>query len=85
MLLTMWSCLFTNVSVPDTIEYVLNELSLENKLPSLLSTLNFKPSFLKLKTQNAFILNSKFYLQVDKFSIIRHSVSCFKTKQEKHD
>ena len=47
MLLTMWSYLFTNVSDPDTIECVLNELSLENKLPSLPSTVSFKPSFLK--------------------------------------
>ena len=74
MFLTTWSCLPTDVSVPDTIEYVLNELYLENKLHLLPSRLKFKPLFLQLKTKNPFIGNSKFYKQVYEFSFTRHSV-----------
>ena len=57
--------LFTNVSVHETIEYIINEIYVENKLPKLCSKLIFKRLFLKLTTENTYMLNSKFYKQVD--------------------
>ena len=57
--------LFTNVPVHETIEYIANEIYVENKLPKLCSKLIFKRLLLKLTTENTFMLNSKFYKQVD--------------------
>ena len=57
--------LFTNVSVHETIEYIINEIYVENKLPKLCSKLIFKRLLLKLTIENTFMLNSKFYKQVD--------------------
>ena len=58
--------LFTNVPVHETIEYIINEIYVENKLPKLCSKLIFKRLLLKLTTENTFMLNSKFYKQVDR-------------------
>ena len=57
--------LFTNVPVHETIEYIINEIYVENKLPKLCSKLIFKRLLLKLTTENTFMLDSKFYKQVD--------------------
>ena len=56
--------LFTNVPVHETIEYI-NDIYVENKLPKLCSKLIFKRLLLKITTENSFMLNSKFYKQVD--------------------
>ena len=42
---------------------------MENKLPKLCSKLIFKRLFLKLTTENTYMLNSKFYKQVDGYSM----------------
>ena len=57
--------LLTNVPVHETIEYIINEIYVENKLPKLYSKLILKRLLLKLTTENTFMLNSKFYKQVD--------------------
>ena len=57
--------LFTNVPVHETIEYIINEIYVEKKLPKLCSKLIFKRLSLKLATENTFMLNSKFCEQVD--------------------
>ena len=57
--------LFINVLVYETIEYIINELYIENKLSKLCSKLIFKRLLLKLTIENTFMLNSKFYKQVD--------------------
>ena len=57
--------LFTNASVRKTIEYIINEIYGENKLPKLCSKLIFKRLLPKLTTENTYMLNSKFYKQVD--------------------
>ena len=61
--------LFANVPVHKTIEYIINEIYVENKLPKLGSKLIFKRLLLKLTTENTFMINSKFYKQVDGCSI----------------
>ena len=57
--------LFIIVPVHETIEYIINEIYVEIKLPKLCSKLIFKRLLLKLTTENTFLLNSKFYKQVD--------------------
>ena len=57
--------LFTHVPVHETIEYIINEIYEENKLPKLYSKLIFKRLLVKLTTENTFMFNSKFYKQVD--------------------
>ena len=42
--------LFTDVPVQETIEYIINEIYAENKLPKLCSNLIFKQLLLKLTT-----------------------------------
>ena len=49
--------LFTNIPVHETIEYIINETYVENKLPKLCSKLIFKRLLLKLTTENTFILH----------------------------
>ena len=56
--------LFTNVPVNETIEYIIKEIYVENKLPKLCSKLIFKRLLLKF-TRDTSKLNSKFYKQVD--------------------
>ena len=53
--------LFTNVPVHETIEYVINEIYVENKLPKLCSKMIFKRLLLKLTIENPLRLDSKFY------------------------
>ena len=60
---------FNNVPVHETIEHIINEIYVENKLPKFCSKLIFKRLLFKLTTENTFIFNSKFYKQVDGFSM----------------
>ena len=51
--------LFTDVSVRETIECILHEMYLENKLHKPCSKLMFKHILVKLTTEKTFTLNSK--------------------------
>ena len=53
--------LFTNVPITETIEYILDEIYVKNKLPKLCSRLIFKRLLLKLTTESTYMFNSKFY------------------------
>ena len=55
----------TNVLITETIEYILDEIYVHNKLPKLCSRLIFKRPLLKLITKSTFKFNSKFYKQSD--------------------
>ena len=55
----------TNVLITETIEYILDEIYVHNKLPKLCSRLIFKRLLLKLTTKSTFKFNSKFYKQSD--------------------
>ena len=55
--------LFTNGPITKTIEYILCEIYVPNKLPKLCSRLIFKRLYLKLTTESTYIINSKFYKQ----------------------
>ena len=68
--------LFTNVPVHETTEYI-NDIYVENKLPKLCSKLIFKRLLLKITTENSFMLNSKFYKQVDGVPWEDHSLEYF--------
>ena len=57
--------LFTNVSITETIEYILDEIYVNNKLPKLCIRLIFKRLFLKLTTESNYMFNSKFSKQSD--------------------
>ena len=57
--------LFTNVPVGETIEYILDEIYVHNKLPKLSSRLIFKHLLTKLSIESLFIFDGKFYLQID--------------------
>ena len=57
--------LFTNVPITETIEYILDEIYVKNKLPKLCSRLIFKRLLLKLTTESTYMFNSKFYKQSD--------------------
>ena len=80
--------LFTIVSVYKTIEYIINEIYVENKLSKLCLKLIFKRLLLllKLTTENSFMLDSKFYRQVDGCSMGGTSVifsDIYMTKTER--
>ena len=57
--------LFTNVPLYDTIEYILEEIYDNKKLPKLCKRSIFKKLLLKLTTENIFMFNDKFYKQKD--------------------
>ena len=57
--------LFTNVPVGETIEYILDEIYVYNKIPKLSSRLVFKRLLTKLSTESLFIFNEKFFQQID--------------------
>ena len=57
--------LFTNVPVHETIDYILREIYVKEKLPIICSKLIMKRLLLKLTTENTFILNSKFHKQIE--------------------
>ena len=53
--------LFTNVPVHETIDYILQEIYVKEKLLIICSKLIMKHLLLKLTTENTFMLNSNFY------------------------
>ena len=57
--------LFTNVPIQETIDYILDEIYVKNKLPKICSKLIFKRLLLKLRTENTFMFTSEFYKQAD--------------------
>ena len=57
--------LFTNVPTEKTIDYILDEIYVNNKLPKICSKLIFKRLLLKLMTENTFMFTSDFYKQTD--------------------
>ena len=57
--------LFTNIPVPETIEYIIKETYQNNKLPKICNKLIFKRLLLKLTSGSLFSANGKFYKQVD--------------------
>ena len=57
--------LFTNVPVHETIDYILQEIYVKEKLPKICSKLIMKRLLLKLTTENTFMLNSISYQQID--------------------
>ena len=79
--------LFTNVPLHDTIEYILDEIYNNNKLPQLCKRAIFKKLLLKLTSDNIFMFNDKFYRQKDgctmggPLSVIMSNI--FMTKLEK--
>ena len=61
--------LFTNVPIQETIDYILDEIYVKNKLPKICSKLMFKRLLLKLTTENTFMFTSSFYKQIDGYTI----------------
>ena len=61
--------LLIKVPVHKTTEHIINETYVKNKLPKLYSKLTFPRLLLKLTTEKTFMLNRKFYKQVDVYSI----------------
>ena len=57
--------LFINVPIQETIDYILDEIYVKNKLPKVCSKLIFKRLLLNLTTENTFMFNSSFYKQID--------------------
>ena len=57
--------LFTNVPIQETIDYILGEIYVKNKLPKIYSKLMSKRLLLKLTMGNTFIFTSSFYKQID--------------------
>ena len=55
--------LLTNVSIQETIDYVLDEIYVKNKLPKIYSKLI-------LTTENTFMFTSDFYKQTDGCTIV---------------
>ena len=57
--------LFTNVPIQETIDYILDEIYVKNKLPKKCSTLILERLLSNLKTENTFMFTSSFYKQID--------------------
>ena len=80
--------LFTNVSVHETIDYILQEVYVKEILLKICSKLIMKRLLLKLTTENTFILSSKFYKQIDgclmrgPLSVILSDIYMTKTEEE---
>ena len=80
--------LFTNVSIQETIDYILDEIYVKNKLPKICSKLIFKRLLLKLRTENTFMFTSNFYQQTDgctmggPLSVIFSDIYMTKTERE---
>ena len=55
--------LFTNIPLKETIDYILEQIYVHNKLPIICSKLIFCRLLEKLTTENLFQLNSKFFKQ----------------------
>ena len=80
--------LFTNVSVYESIDYILQEIYIKEKLPKICYKLIMNRLLLKLTTENTFMLNSNFYKQIDgctmsgPLSIIFSDIYMTKTEEE---
>ena len=80
--------LFTYVPVHETIDYILQEIYVKEKLPKICSKLIMKRFLLKLTTENIFMLNSNFYKQIDgcimggPLSVILSDIYMTKTEEE---
>ena len=80
--------LFTNVSVHETIDYILQEVYVKEILLKICSKLIMKRLLLKLTTENTFILSSNFYKQIDgcsmrgPLSVILSDICMTKTEEE---
>ena len=57
--------LFTNIPLKETIDYILKQIYVHNKLPMICSKLIFRRLLEKITTENLFQLNSKFFKQTD--------------------
>ena len=79
--------LFTNVSVHETIDYIL-QVSVKEIFLKICSKLIMKRLLLKLTTENTFMLNSNFYKQIDgctmggPLSVIFSDIYMTKTEEE---
>ena len=80
--------LFTNVPIQETIDYILDEIYVKDKLPKICSKLIFKRLLLKLTTENTFKFTSNFYKQTDDctmggpLSVIFSDIYMTKTERE---
>ena len=80
--------LLTNVSIQETIDYILDEIYVKNKLPKICSKLIFKRLLLKLTTENTFKFTSEFYKQNhgctigEPLSVIFSNTNMTKTEHE---
>ena len=57
--------LFTNIPIIETIDYIIDLICNQHKLPIICSKLIFRRLLLKLTTENTFIFQSKYYKQTD--------------------
>ena len=57
--------LFTNIPIKDTIDYIVQKIYVENKLPIICTQLIFTRLLEKLTTESTFIFQGKFYKQCD--------------------
>ena len=57
--------LFTNILLKETIDYILEQIYVHNKLPIICSKAIFPRLLEKIITENIFQLNSKFFKQTD--------------------
>ena len=79
--------LFTNVPVRETIDFIIDQIYTEKKLPVIATKLIFKRLLLKLSTENVFMFNERFYQQTDgctmggPLSVVFSNI--FMTKMEK--
>ena len=80
--------LFTNVPVPETIDYILQEIYIKENVPKICSKLVMKCLLLKLMTGNTFTLNSNFFKEIDgcamrgPLSVIFSNIYITKTEEE---
>ena len=56
---------FTNIPLKETIDYVLEQIYVHNKLAIICRKLIFRRLLEKITTENSFQLNSKFFRQTD--------------------
>ena len=57
--------LFTNIPLKESIENILEQIHVHNKLPTKCRKLTFQILLEKITTENSFQLNSKFFIQPD--------------------
>ena len=57
--------IFTNILLKETINYILEQIYVHNKLPIICSKLIFHRLLEKITIENSFQLNSKFFKQAD--------------------